>query len=264
MPTNNVFICVEERAASQLSITIPGIGELRSIKQTMDGVPTPEALAMTMLGQISPALAPMTAVLRIADVAVQILATFKAVPNLLSDPGALLDAIKKLEKDLGFVAEFLPGVPYVRLVRDMLIMIEQILRGMASLITRWVTEMASISRALESANLIGDTGLATSAYCSQKRLIEVQQGTQISLGDVGQILKIVKLIADIVKAVVHFELPGISLIADEIDTIASAIPAVPGNISVAEQQRLQTVASTIDDLADKIHSLVVLVTTFVG
>ncbi len=266
MATSNVVICVPERPASQLSITIPGIGELRAVKQAMDGAPTPEALAMVMLGQISPALAPMTAVLRIADVAVQILKTFQTIPSaiLSLDPGAIASSILALEKKLGFMAQFLPGVPYVKLVRDMLVMVEQILHGMATLITRWVQEMQLISRALESATLLGDVSLSASGYCSQKRLIEVQQGTQISFQDVGQIIKVVKMIADIVKQVIPFNLPGISQIAEEIDTIAALIPAAPGAIGAAEQERLLAVAGTVDALADKIHSLTVLVTGVVG
>ena len=266
MAENTVFVCVPERPATALQITFPGIGALQAIKTTMDGIPTPSAAAMLMLGQVSPALSPIIAILRLVDVVVKIIATFKDVPNVFTNPGAVISDIEKLVQSAGLLGDFVPGIPYVRMVRDLLIMVEALIRGIALKMNRWVTESIAIGKAIASAKLLGDTDLQASTTCSANRLIEVQQGTQVSLQDVGQILKVVKLIADIIKSVVPVDLPGISEMADLLDTLATTLAAgAPGLIgNPAEDARVLLLAGKLTHAADEIHLLSVKITEFVG
>lgn len=256
-----IFTCIPLRVAPNLSVTFPGIEELQAIKTTIDKLPSAGAAAMMLLGQVSPALSPIVAVLRMVEVLVDVTNALKDVTN----PFALAKDLEKIAKDLGFLAEFVPGVIYVKMIRDLLGMIEAILRGLSSVITRWVTESAAIGKALSSAKLLGDPDLTNSAQCAAQRLTEAQNTTKVSLGDVGQLLKVIKLIADIISAVVPVNLPGISDLADALDTLATTMVSGPGTLgSSAEEARMLSLANELTTFANEIHNLYVVLVELVG
>lgn len=255
------FVCIPTRTNANLKITFPGIEALQSFKTSLDRFPTPGSEAMMLLGQVSPALSPIVAILRMVDVIFDIIQAFKDVTN----PFALAKDIEKLIVDSGLLQEFIPGLEYVKMLRDLLNMIEAILRGLATVITRWVNESAAIGKALASASILGDPDLTNSAQCAAQRLMEAQATTQVSLGDVGQILKIIKLIADIINAVVPVTLPGISDLADALDTLATTMVSGPGTIgSSAEAARMISLAGELTGFANEIHNLYILTTDIVG
>lgn len=259
--TDPIFSCIPQRPVAPLQITIPGIGVLESIKNTIDGVPTPSSLAMSMLGQVSPALAPLIGILRLVDVVVSLEQALKDV----TDPIALVGDLEKLAKDIGLLADFIPGVAYAKTVRDLLDMVSALLQGIASKITRWITETQAIANAINSAKLLNDPDLNNSAQCSITRLSEAQGSAQVSLQEIGQILKIIKLIADIISAVVPISVPGISDITDAIDTLATAFVSAPGTLgTAAENERMLSLANTLNKYAGEIHTLSVAITQIIG
>lgn len=256
-----IFSCIPARPIAPLQVTIPGIGVLQSIKNTVDGVPTPSSLAMSMLGQVSPALAPLMGILRLVDVVVQLEQALKDVTN----PIALAGDLEKLATNIGLLGDFIPGIAYAKTVRDLLDMISALLSGIASKITRWVSESQAISAALASAQILNDPDLANSANCAITRLAEAQGSAQVSLQEIGQILKVVKLIADIISAVVPISVPGISDITDAIDTLATAFVSEPGALgSAAENERMLSLADTLNKFAGEIHHLSVSITQIIG
>lgn len=264
MAANHVSLCVPERQATQLEVHLPGIGVLRSVKQVMDQVQSPHAIAMVMLAQISPALSPIIAILRIVDAINSIVSTFKSIS--LSSLTDLQKAITKLVELVGLMSEYLPGIVYAKAVRDMVNMTSILLHGVATLIQRWITEMAFMQKAIDSAHLLGDTDLQLSTACTATRLIEVQESTQVSLQDVGAILKIIKLISDIISAVVPVaKIPGLSTISDIVDGLTTALSSPLGDIAnAAEQARLLAVAEQLDGLADELHIIAQTMTEVIG
>ena len=263
MATNpaTVFVCLPPRTETDLKITFPGIESLQAFKTTMDRLPSAGAEAMMLLGQVSPALSPIVAILRMVDIIFDVIQALKDVTN----PFALAQDIEKLIADSGLLQEFIPGLAYVKMLRDLLAMIEAILRGLSTVITRWVNESAAIGKAISSASILGDSDLAGSAQCAAQRLAEAQATTQVSVKDVGQILKIVKLIADIINAVVPVQLPGISDLADALDTLATAMVSGPGTIgSSAEAARMLSLATELTSFANEVHNLYILLTDIVG
>jgi hypothetical protein len=264
MADKHVFLCVPEREATQLQVTIPGMGVLRSAKQEMDKVMSPHAMAMVMLAQVSPALSPIIAILRVVDALNSIVQTFKSIS--LSSLSDLQTAITKLVGLVGLLSEYLPGIVYAKAVRDMINMTQILLHGAASLITRWVAEMAFMQKAVESAQILGDTDLQLSTACTATRLIEVQQATQVSLQDVGAILKVIKLIADIVAAIVPvMKIPGLSTIGDIVDTLTTTLASPLGaTADAAEQARLLEVAGQLQVLADQLETISITITKVIG
>jgi hypothetical protein len=255
------FVCPPARGAQQPQITIPGIGAIQAIKTAVDGVPSTSAAMMLLLGQVSPALSPLVAVLRLVSVVLDIVDTFKSV----TDPFSLPDKIDKLVKDVGLIGDFLPSIGYVKLVRDMLVMVESILQGVGIKIEHWVAEMEGIAQAIQSSTLLGDPDLAASAQCSTTRLMEVQQSSQVSLQNIGQILKVIKLIADIINAVIPVKLPGIHEIVDIVDTLATTLASPSGAVmDAAEAARLLSVAKELIHISGLIHTLTVTITQIIG
>jgi hypothetical protein len=260
-PPATTFVCLPPRTDPNLKITFPGIEQLQAFKTTLDRMPSAGAEAMMLLGQVSPALSPIVAILRMVDVIFDVIQALQDV----TDPFALAKDIEKLVADSGLLADFIPGLPYVKMLRDLLSMIESILRGLATAITRWVNESAAIGKALSSARLLGDPDLTNSAQCAAQRLLEAQATTQVSLQDVGQLLKIVKLIADIINAVVPVSLPGISDLTDALDTLATSMVSGPGTIgSSSEAARMLSLAGELTSFANAIHNLYILLVDIVG
>lgn len=216
---------------------------------------------MSMLAQVSPALSPLLGILRLADVVVSLGQALKDVTN----PIALEHDIENIEKNIGLLGDFIPGVTYAKTARDLLDMTSDLLSGIASKISRWVTESKAISRALASAKILNDSDLTDSANCAITRLTEAQSSAQVSLQEIGQILKIIKLIADIISAVVPISVPGISDITDAIDTLVNSFISAPGTLGTElENARMLSLADTLNTYAGDLHHLSVSITQIIG
>lgn len=194
-----VVVCIPAIDQSKiLTINVPGVGELRALKDKLDNAPTPYNLAATLLGQVSPMLAPITQILRIVDVVVSL---YKALSDLTGPTKfpAFVKAIIALAKKIGALSTFIPGLAYVKLGRDIINLLAAIFHGFETLISRWVTEIEQIAVALDTAAIINDGELTGSATCSKGRLIEVQTAANITLQDIGQILKLLEFLFNLVK-----------------------------------------------------------------
>lgn len=251
---SSVVNCIPLRTLTELQVSIPGVGILRSVKQSLDDVPSPGALSMTMLAQISPAMAPILAIMRIVDVIGQIKKTFDSVTN----PFALANAIIALAKKIGLLAEFLPGLSYVAAVRDLMALVATLFRGTAQLIERWIIELRGISEALEASAILQDPELSFASDCANNRLFEVRLATQASLQDVGQLLKIVKIIVDIVKSFTPIELNELTQIANATDAIIDAIVGTgAATATAAEIVGLGKVAAALEVVAHLLDEVVI-------
>lgn len=251
---SSVVTCVPLRTATSLQVNIPGVGILRSVKQSVDEVPSPASLAMTMLAQVSPAMAPILAIMRIVDVIGQIKKTFDAVTNPLELGGAIIALAKKI----GLLAQFLPGLTYVGAVRDLIALIALILRGVAQLIERWIAELRGISEALEASAILQDPELSFASDCASNRLFEVRLATQASLQDVGQLLKLIKLVIDILKSFIPIEINELSLIANSVETIIDTIVGSGATVAeAAETARLNVLAANLEAIAHILDEIVI-------
>lgn len=259
---SSVVTCVPLRTATELQVNIPGVGILRSVKQSLDDVPSPAALAMTMLAQVSPALAPFLAIMKIVDVVAQIKATFDAFKGL--NPFDMANAVLALAKKIGILAEFLPGLAYVGAVRDLMALVASILRGTGELIQRWIFELQGISDALAASKILQDPELSFASDCASNRLFEVRLATQASLQDIGQLLKIIKLIVDILKSFIPLELKELDGIATAVDGIIDTIVGSGATVAqAAETARLNVLASQLESVAHVLDQLVIKISLIV-
>lgn len=265
----DVVICVDPFPDTPVpSVNFPGIGALRAMKAKLDQAPSPYELAATLIQQASPVLAPIMQILRVIELVLAIVDTLKAVKS----PTKIVRKIKALVKKLAVITAFLPGLPYVRLGRDILDLLSAILHGFVSLIERWITELALIANALTSRSvLLEDTELPELVICSKLHLNAAIGGSVNTLGDlagVGNILaRLFELLKNFLPTSVAKNIAEIfirlALIPPQLLNVRTAITAAESGDEVAvvivELRRIQ---SSIDEVADRLDSLSATISTF--
>jgi hypothetical protein len=265
-----IVICVGVADQTHIPVVeIPGVGKLQALKSKIDGAPSPYELAATLIGQASPILAPIIQVLRVIEIVLAIIDTLKAVKS----PTKIGRKIKALIKKLAGLSAFIPGLPYVRLVRDILDLVSAILHGFVSLINRWITEINLMQKALFTQSvLVRDEELPTLILCSQEQLAETMTGAINSLGDLATIGNVIARLLEIVKSFIPGNIPqdvvtafvNIAKIPADLASTrdqmtASKTPAELAGVIVA----LQATLITIDEAADRLDSISATISGFI-
>jgi hypothetical protein len=225
-------------------VEIPGVGALQAVKSQIDKAPAPYDLAATLISQSSPILAPIIQILRVVEVVFAIIDSLKAVKN----PFKLARALKKTLKLLVALNVLLPGIPYIRLIRDILDLISAIVRGFVSLINRWIAELNLIKNALTSQSVLAqDDELILLIDCSKEHLNETITASVNTIGDITAATQVLIRLIEIVKSFI----PG--NIAQDIVDVFSRIAAVPSQLQTT--QSAITAANSPDAIDDVIVDL---------
>jgi hypothetical protein len=250
------------------TVEIPGVGALKGLKSLIDHAASPYELSATLISQASPILAPIIQVLRVIEIVLAIINTLKAVKS----PTKIGRRIKALIKKLPSLTAFIPGLPYVRLVRDVIDLLASILHGFVSLINRWITELNLISNALFSQSvLLTDTELPDLTTCSKAHLNAAIGASINTIGDLASVGDIIVRLLEIVKSFIPGDIPKdiidvftrIGKIPAELAKMQTAIndAETPDEIS-AVIEGLRSLLITIDELADRLDSISATISTF--
>jgi len=263
-----VVICVKPSEFKDRTVTIPGLGQLRAIKQDIDAAPTPSGIAMVLLAQATPALNPIITIVKIVEVLVAIYNMLKSLDSPLDLITAIKKLIRTLQQAISFLTTIAPGVAYIVLVKDILDLLSAIIRSTADVVARWILETEQIVQALRTAELLNDPELSVSAQCAQDELFEVQKATQASLQDVGQILKLVALLIRIIENVIRLRIPELAQLAKTIEGLVTNLPFVPTQTTSQTAlndavQKMAAFSTTLTQTADLMDSTVAKVAKFI-
>jgi hypothetical protein len=251
-------------------VTIPAIGRIEAVKSQIDQAPRPYDLAAALLAQVNPVMAPFNFILKLLEAVFAIFDALKSVTN----PFKLARALKKVASALASLTNFLPGVPWVKLVRDMIDLFVAILNGIVAVIEAWVRDINSMRNAFVARdNTPADQELLNMIACTKGLLNSSINGVNDTLGAFATALE---MIGKLVEILASF-MPG-GVAQGLVDAIARvvALPAELVGLGTAIDDAestddldailglMEDLSLTIGDIAGRLANVSQTITDSVG
>jgi len=212
---------------SALTFTMPGVGQLTMIRDSLTKFARPSEYVLKLLNSINPALAPVYSILKVLDIIQAILNCLTAIPKcfMTLSPGPLIKCFEKLFKAFAALIELFPPIVYLRMVRDILVAVRVLLDDMLSVVTLIDVEIAAIKNTLTQAATDQDPVLLEIGNCAKNDMMKQVAGLMAVLTVLGKFLGILLLILELIAVVV----PGMDKKLEEIKAALgqeSNIPSV--------------------------------------
>lgn len=162
------------------------------------GAGSPLAQLRTALALLSVALVPLQPFFNVLNVLKAIKGCIDAVPDLLTDPTKLIQAIADLAKAFGAVIAMFPQVSVPVLIKDILALVAFALRTVAEELQAFVSAGAAIEEAAALANAVPALGVEVS--CAQDSFDLEIANLNASLGPLADLLGAVNLLLGLIGA----------------------------------------------------------------
>jgi hypothetical protein len=193
------------------------------------GAGSPLAQLRTALALLSVALVPLQPFFNVLNVLKAIKGCIDAVPELLTDPTKLVQAIADLAKAFGAVIAMFPQVSVPVLIKDILALVAFALRTIAEELQVFVEAAAAIAESAALAESTGLPSLTAEVSCAQDSFDLELANVNASLGPLAELLGAVNLLLGLIGA------PEISLDLSSSDDPAQAIEAMLAIAEALEQ-----------------------------
>lgn len=225
-------------ALPALSVTFPGGATLQSFPKPED-ITQPLRLAKSLVDQAAPLLASLAPLFKLLDLIMSLVRFAQSVPNLISDPSSVAQAIVDVVEKSAAVAALIPQLSVPLMIVGLIDLIITFLEGMVGLLTQLADEAARAQAALQKVADLQAAGLDTDRLAAMANTMQANVVTQTAnvsagLGPVGKIIDVINLMASLAGLP---ELPGIGgfadpaqgvqVLGDFVSTIRSIRDAIP-------------------------------------
>lgn len=189
------------------------------------GVGSPIAQLRALFMLINTALIPLQPFFNVLHVVQAIKACIDAVPDLLTKPTKLVEAIAELAKAFGALIPLFPQVAIPIMVKDILVVVSFVLRTIATELQTFVDAGQTLAESAELASRLNLAALTAEVACAQDNF-DIEMGNQASaLGPIGELLGIVNLL---------LELAGLDPISVDLSTGAGPEEAIVAMLRIAD------------------------------
>lgn len=128
-----------------LSVTFPCGVEVAAQYPSL-AVPDGASMAKQLLGQVNAALAPLNPILKVVDLAVVIVDALKAVPEIITNPGKLIELLTRAVKAKDLLLKLLPPTSVPIMAVQLLDVLIAYLEGIDGLLDSLVLYEAQIAQ----------------------------------------------------------------------------------------------------------------------
>lgn len=184
MPCDTIVV---NEAALQ-TILMPGGGRLSV--QLPQPTPTDLAVAKTLISQANSALSPLQPIFDIIGTINAIGDFAKAVPDVISNPASVIEAIEELNEKIGNLAALVPQVSVPKMALDMIDTIILALRGLDAELLALEEQQTKITAAASVAVETDNTTLLEVTECAQQLNDTTFEGVVQSLGPINVFIEL--------------------------------------------------------------------------
>lgn len=230
IPDLSAFCAKAAPAETEKCIRFPG-GARLCIPDPHTGSPLQQVRALLKL--ISAALMPLQPFFNVLNVIKAIKKAIDAVPDLLTDPTKLVQAIVELAKAFGALIALFPQVSVPILVKDILVVVSFALRAIAEELESFVAAEQAIADAATLAQSTGLDALVAEVSCAQDNFEIEMANLNASLGPLAQLLDIINTLLG---------LAGLEAIALDLTSSASPTEAIAAMLAIADAIDIATSA----------------------
>jgi hypothetical protein len=218
------------------AIVFPGGAALSQVLAAGSEIPSGLDAATNLLGQASPAMAPLMPIFNILDAVLALVECVKAVPDALGpppDPLKMAEALSALAEKVPKLLDLVPQLSVPRMVLGMLDTLIDFLSGVRDELQAILAQAARTAAARARAEELGDASLAHIAACAQAGTQAQVEAMASAMGPMSTLTGTLDLFLSILG------LPGIPALDDLIDPEApeAAFAAIEAVIDVLESIR---------------------------
>lgn len=188
---------------SKYKVTMPGIGELTYIRDSLENFPRPSTMLLKFLNGLSPALAPIYSLLKLLDVIQAIIGCVTALPKALlpPNPKPIIKCLQKLAAALAALVPLIPPLAYIRLVVDIVVLLRDLVADLFNVLSIIDKEMSKIRAALAKGQEENDLELVFAAQCARDNLNTSMASLLEIIELIGKFMGLIFSVLDLVAAV---------------------------------------------------------------
>ena len=223
--------CVELVLGNQgAQVRLPGGAALSVMVPDIN--PSDLAITKSLLSQGNAALAPLLPVFNIIDALLAVKDFAEAVPGLITDPSALVDAIAALIEKISKLAQLIPQLSVPFLVVDLIDVGITALNGFVTELDKIVQQEIRIAAAITKANTEpANPALLEVTVCASEIVASTKQGLSEGLGPLNTFFGILSIFLGLIGQ------PPIPDVSDLGDDAAAAIAALKDPVKVLQDLR---------------------------
>lgn len=189
---------LEGCAAQDLKVRLPGGPTLQVMVPNI--CPSGLQIAKNLLTQANAALAPLAPIFNIIDALLAVKDFAEAVPGLLTDPGALIEAIAKLIEKISALAQLIPQLSIPFLIVDLIDVIIAVLDGVITELAKIVEQELKIAAAGLRAAEPGNASLIPIVECATDLNIQLKLQLGQGLAPLNSLFGVLNLFLGLIGA----------------------------------------------------------------
>jgi hypothetical protein len=204
-------------AATMDDICFPGGFCLSYIWDGLGKIQHAADIPLDFFAQIGPAMAPLTPLFNVLDTVIAVYRCVKAIPDAITslDPSELLDCLPALAALVDQLLKLVPMMSVPKLVKQALLTLAMLLRGIASDFVYTQTLLERIANAIDRAAQLDDVRMNGFLVCAQDDVNKTVSATSQALKGIGRIILLINIFMGLIGGP---EIPCFgSLLDDNID-----------------------------------------------
>jgi len=213
--------CPEVVVRSQdLCVTFPGGARLCAQVPTSGG-PTPLELSKQMMAQCSAVLAPLTPIFDIIGAVLSIKDFAEAVPGLVTNPGAVVDAVANLIQKVAKLASLIPQLSVPLMILGLIDVIIAYLSGVSEALQGLAQQAAAIADAAAIAEEQNLDELRDAVACADEQLAAQLANLKAGSGPVDDLIAVINTFIGLVPGLP--EIPTLGDIGEDVEVAAATV-----------------------------------------
>ena len=207
---------------SAYELTLPGMGTLSYLQDTLESVPRPSSMLLKFLNSMSPALGWVNNVIRIVDMVQAITNCINSIPRcfMTLSPGPLIQCFEKLFQALAALIQLVPPMPYIRMIVDIVVLVRYLVDDLLNLVGVIDREISRIKAAMDEGQRTGDADLIEIGECARDNLNQQMAGFRQIVELLG---KLINLVLSIMDSIATYIPGGSEKVAEWREDIGGAI-----------------------------------------
>ena len=223
--------CVTLTIGNQnISIRLPGGPTLQPMVSAV--IPTNLQVVKNLLSQASSALAPLSPIFNIIDAILAIKDFASAVPELVVNPAAVIEALVKLLQKVAALASLIPQLSVPILVVDLIDVVIVALQGIIAELNTIVDQLERIETARTIAQNEGNVSLLDVTVCADNLLTSIQSSLSNSLGPLNSLFGVINLFLSLIG---QDGIPSITDLPDDPNEAIDSLNDVISTLTVIRQ-----------------------------
>jgi hypothetical protein len=166
--------------------------------------PLPDPLEITLPGGITmahinlveiiqPALAPLVPLFNIVDTVVTIFNCLKTVPEVITNPGAIIECLGDLGKAIGKLLQLIPQLSVPVMIIGLIDMLIATLKQARNQFVHLNKQIEQITEVVDRAKELNDPTLMAIAQCAEANIAQESANVGKQLASLGRLLGIINL-----------------------------------------------------------------------